>query len=135
MRIQMSKSTNHNTANSNYLSMNSFNNNNKLMIQNGNGNDDANMETTDNLLLQSTTNSSQRWNASSARNGNGQRTQLSWHVRICTNNNINCGARGDLSLNLGKVANQTSDDTDNNGKNNCPSSPFDCEARYRKTWI
>lgn len=134
MRIQMTKCPNHNTTNSTYLSMNSFNNNN-LMIQNGN--DDANMETTDNLLLQSTTNSSQRWNTSSARNGNGQRTTLSWHVRICTNSSINCGARGDLSLTLNgnKITNQGNEDSDNNGKSNCPSSPFDCEARYRKTWI
>lgn len=137
MRIQMSKCPNHNAANSTYLSMNSFNNNN-LMIQNGN--DETNIETTDNLLLQSTTNASQQrvgWNLPNTRNGNGKRTSLSWHVRICTNNNINCGARGDLSINLNgnKVANQITEEVDDNDKNNCPTSPFECEARYRKTWI
>jgi hypothetical protein len=39
-----------------------------------------------------------------------------------------------LNLNGNKVANQTSDDADGSGKK-CPTSPFECEARFRKTWI
>ncbi|XP_070502684.1 tachykinin-like peptides receptor 99D isoform X2 [Chironomus tepperi] len=75
--LQMSK-CNHNT-NSTYFSMNSFNNNNNnntnMTIQSGN--DETNVTTSDNLLLQSTTNSSQRWATTRNLNGNGQRTSLS----------------------------------------------------------
>jgi len=127
MPLQMSK-CNHN-SNSTYLSMNSFNNNNNntnLTIQGGN--DETNVTTSDNLLLQSTTNSSQRWATTRNLNGNGQRTTLSWHVN-----------RGNLSLNLNdniKTTNQNdSDDLTPVNTNNGQTSPFDYQTRYRKTWI
>lgn len=135
------QSSNTTINNSNFLSMNSFNNNNNQTAQNGS--EEASMETTDNLLLQSTTNTaSQRW--TTARNGSGsQKSSLSWHVRICTSNNtVNGCSRNDMSLSLNgnnKVTNQNTSNDDgmatNSTNNNCPSSPFDCEARYRKTWI
>lgn len=150
LRIQMTKPSNQQqnssttVNNSNYLSMNSFNNNNNQTAQNGS--EEATMETSDNLLLQSTTNTaSQRW--TTARNGSGsQKSSLSWHVRICTSSNtVNGISRNDMSLSLNgnnKVTNTSNDDammainsTTNNSNNICPSSPFDCEARYRKTWI
>ena len=126
MPLQMSK-CNHNT-NSTYFSMNSFNNNNNntnMTIQGGN--DETNVTTSDNLLLASTTNSSQRWATTRNLNGNGQRTSLSWHVN-----------RGNLSLNLNdniKATNQNDSDDLTPVNTNNGQSPFDYQTRYRKTWI
>lgn len=77
MRIPLQMSKCNIGTNSTYLSMNSFNNNTGMTIQSGN--EEANVTTSDNLLLQSTTNSSsQRWTTSTTRNLNGsnQRTSL-----------------------------------------------------------
>lgn len=115
-------------ANSTYLSMNSFNNNNLTVPS---VNDETNVTTSDNLLLQSTTTAAnQHWTRNL--NGNSQRSSTaSWRATKAT-----------LSLNLSdsKAASVSTADDDmtpvntNNGQK-ILQSPFDYPTRYRKTWI
>lgn len=107
--------------------MNSFGNNNNNT--NGNnvtlqgGSDETNVTTSDNLLLQATTNSSQRW-TTTTRNGNSQRTSMTWQAN-----------KANLSINLNdNTKNDTTDDQSPVSAANS-QSPYEYEPRYRKTWI
>lgn len=122
--LQMSK-CNHG-ANSTYLSMNSFNNNNLTVPG---ANEETTITTTDNLQP-TTAIASQHWTRNL--NGNSQRSSsTSWRVNKAT-----------LSLNLSDnttAANQNSTDdltpVNTNGGQKVIQSPFDYTTRYRKTWI
>lgn len=125
--LQMSK-CNHG-ANSTYLSMNSFNNNN-LTVPSANDETTITTATTDNLAP-TTTIASQHWTRNLNGNNSQRSSSTSWRVN-----------KASLSLNLSdntKAANQNSTDdltpVSTNGGQKILQSPFDYTTRYRKTWI